>query len=824
MSDKPPFIDEVIDVAAFLARDQVVQTDSSTQAYGILKALAWHPRVRVATELFFADASAILVTVGNHREDVRANPETMGFDPAYWANKLDAYPRWETAWWREVVQNARDAKATRVTLESKVELYTTSEGTTVEAIRCSCHDNGSGMDEGTLRKAFLTFGGSQKEAGAVGGFGDAKELIIIPWLGYEIRTRDLVAKGQHNTFDIAPAEKPLEGTKVSVWMPKEKATTEVYARAFLERCNLPTIAFTSNGTRVKADQAGGELVDEQPISTHGGRQVGTLRIFHNSRAKRRGVLIRSNGLFMYEKYVPEGQYAGIVYIELEGSPRDLFDQKRVQFSYRTNVQELVDRFIAALTVDQTALKKRNKGKERKFYGGSGALKVRAGHAAEVAASLSKAAPIPDMKAWKDGGFSFTDEAVAKMTRALEETVTSEPKPTGYSASDQYRYDRVETNVGAVGVMLQETKFVGADHAANAMRLMAWEPAFLLVNEVDFYVVPNKARPEGMSPTYKTLLTLWAEICRFVLMRLGWTEPFGVGYIFSWDRKTGMTSLAAHTEEEGIHFLMLNPFKLKVASTKRDAEGDTVDVKYDEEERWKTSDDETLKMLCAAAIHEATHMVNGISEHNESFAAALTENMGAMLDMLPVTKKIRAAVASRKARAERRPAAEQVASTEMRGDTLLVRTPEFDDAGHSLFFMRLFALWVAANERTWVDSTYVEVLRGVVLQQEIAIRHFVHDLREEGMSGTLAEIRKFMEEHKERLSIPRDVHSTDLRTTGEELWQMYKDKGGEDPSPSLLLDLVIAMNNVWDLSPIATPRRMIEGTDLTKWMLVKGKAS
>ena len=669
---EPRFIDRIDDPEAFVLRSDLVQTDSTKQAYGVLKALAWHPNVKISEELFFGDGASIVAIIG---DDVapRRNPEQMGFDPAYWANKLDAYPRWETAWWREVVQNARDAGATRIDLECRLESYTSQDGAKVEAVRCTCRDNGKGMDADTLRKAFLTFGGSQKESGSVGGFGDAKELIIIPWLGYQIRTRRLVAHGEHNVFDIAEGREDVSGVEVTAWMPKEKATTEVYAKAFIERCNLPGITFTVNGSRVRADLAGGEEADVQPITRHGGTRVGELKIFHNSRSRRRGVLIRSNGLFMFEKYVPEGQYKGIIYIELSGSARDLFDQKRVQFSYRTDVQELVDKFIADLTVDQTALTRRNKGKERKYHGGSGELKVQAGFAAEIAARMSMSAPVPEMKSWKGGAVSFDDKAVDAIEQVLAEReekreVTEEPRPQG---------EYVPAVRSAVRVMLEETKFVGADHATNALRLMAWEPVFLLVNEVDFFTVPTKARPEGMSPTYKTLLTLWSEVCRFVLMRLGWTEPFGVGFIFSWDKDKGTTALAAYTMEESTHFLLINPFKLKVVNTERDhSTGDIVSMKYENEERWKIADDETLKMICAAAVHEATHMVNGISAHNESFAAALTENMGALIDMLPVAKKIRGAVTSRKARAERReakPAAARIVWSDEKSSGFLFST-------------------------------------------------------------------------------------------------------------------------------------------------------
>jgi hypothetical protein len=143
MEEDADFIERIDDLRAFLSRDGLVQTDSNEQAYGVIQALnQWHPRVTIVTEEYFPEASALLARVGS---PLTPNTmETMGFDEAYWGNKLDAYPHWETAWWREVMQNSRDAKGpskpdgpTRIDLECFPEQYTDIEGVTVEAMRVS---------------------------------------------------------------------------------------------------------------------------------------------------------------------------------------------------------------------------------------------------------------------------------------------------------------------------------------------------------------------------------------------------------------------------------------------------------------------------------------------------------------------------------------------------------------------------------------------------------------------------------------------------------------------------------------------------------------
>jgi hypothetical protein len=666
------FIERIDSIEDFVSSEGLVQTDSNEQAYGVIRALdGWHPRVNIITEEYFPEAVAILARVG---DPLTPNMETMGFDPAYWGNKLDAYPSWETAWWREVVQNSRDARGpskpqgpTKIKLECKTESYTDIEGVTVDAVRCSCEDNGVGMDEETLRKAFLSFGGSKKPAGAVGGFGDAKELVIIPWLGYEVHTRDLVARGRHNQFEVEKADRYLDGTRVTAWMPTSKSTTVAYAEGFLDRCYLPHLRITINGRVRKANLTSDRMVKGFPKSVrrYGSGEVGSVAIYHNPRTRRRGVLVRSNGVFMFDMYVPMSKYKGSVLIDLEGNPKDLFDQKRVGFSGRTDVASIVDQFVARMTVDpKSALKKARatKGHMRRVFGAE-AFDTERGIAGDVAAKMAMAAPINDQKKWKDGAVSFSKGAIEAIVGQVVEAQEEDPEPTfgpggvavgGMGGTQLPRHpllDQPTTSPGAVEVMLTETRFASAEHAADALKLMAWQPVFLVINEVDYFTVPSDVLPEKMKPTYMKLAELWMEICRFVLMRLGWSKTFGVGWIFEWDPQEESTTLAAATMDElpsgeKVGFLVLNPVKLLKERERFDAVGDLAGITYKKSVRWKFSDDETLKMLCSVAVHEATHMVNGISDHDEAFAAALTENMGAMMDMLPVAKKIRKAIGAK----------------------------------------------------------------------------------------------------------------------------------------------------------------------------------
>jgi len=115
----------------------------------------------------------------------------------------DKIEQWPTAKLVPYARNARthsDAQATQIDWSIAPGTYKDIEtGQETEAMVVTAYDNGVGMDADVLRKALLTRGGSVKPEDSVGGFGDAKNLILFPWLGWKVETRDLVALVSGNT-------------------------------------------------------------------------------------------------------------------------------------------------------------------------------------------------------------------------------------------------------------------------------------------------------------------------------------------------------------------------------------------------------------------------------------------------------------------------------------------------------------------------------------------------------------------------------------------------------------------------------------------------
>jgi len=72
------------------------------------------------------------------------------------------------------------------------------------------------MTEEIIRPALLTLNGSYKRAGSAGGFGAAKELIILAHSNYEVLTNDVVVRGQNIRFTLSRADQPRKGTRITI--------------------------------------------------------------------------------------------------------------------------------------------------------------------------------------------------------------------------------------------------------------------------------------------------------------------------------------------------------------------------------------------------------------------------------------------------------------------------------------------------------------------------------------------------------------------------------------------------------------------------------
>jgi len=506
---------------------------------------------------------------------------TIGRD--FFINALKDYSDWEIKWWREVVQNAVDAGATTIKIGT--------EDAGDDQLLVYCEDNGRGMDEDTLVNKFLVLGGTTKVDGdTAGGFGKAKELILLPWRGWKISSRDIVVEGVGISYTVDRA-KHRTGTRVEVLMPEDKTTRSYHAKAFLAKCNLPGIKFTVDWARVEANLQGRDLTQSV--------QHKADIYFTPTEDKQSYLYVRTKGLFMFERYV--GEIPGYLFAELTAPSIEILAANRDGFRDR-EVGYAIDNLARTIAKDNLSALKNRQGMIRQKFEGAGKFRARQ----RAANMLEKIGPTPSM---------------VQVREILEREMDT------YAREREYERDSVVASLPPAPVVeaLLSQKIEGPVHLENAIKQLAWEPDFFIINEVEGFRVPSKFFPATMTPTVLKLAKVWVELCRFVLIQLGSDTKYGVGFIFSRD-----TAAAAVEEDDAEHWIMLNPFKDMGSRTKI----------------WSPLNSGDLKWLYAAAIHEATHVADGISYHDESFASALTFNMAKCADGYRQIRKIAAGIKMR----------------------------------------------------------------------------------------------------------------------------------------------------------------------------------
>jgi hypothetical protein len=638
----PFVVHEVRDVDRLLSTPGFYQTTSKSPAYLVAKALEdWHPLFKGGWTLPFVEGDIFFFRIlsepesgddsgdlsERHPSELQRNAlVSMGVSPDFWSKLLQRYRNWELAWWREVMQNSRDAAATQIDLDIRQGEYTDIvTGLKCDAMVVSAYDNGVGMDADILRRALLTRGGSVKPESAVGGFGDAKNLILFPWLGWKVETQDIVVEGQHESVleppGLAKAPVAIKGTRVTVWMPLTQTTSESFALQLINKSDLPNVRIRVNGKSVSADLIGGEVVSEAGLADDGGVKVGEIIARHHKKARANsGILIRARGVFMFEEYATG--IPGVVYVDVNAPAKYVFDASRnalIGAAYT-----FVARLKESLAREPETVLRSKKWQVKKVYRGTGAIEVREGAAAKIAAEAAARHSeqlLKSMAQKKAPSAASIKEIADEAAKAIEAEEKSSPAPL---TPEELTAMRMKSSRETATALIQQTgvKIVTPEQIATAVRFAAWQPDLYVVQSMPFWKPPAAVMPETMEAKYVILLRLWTETCKFALNVLGEFQPFGVGFVFMLDGNYGAPVLGAHTGYDGTSWLLINPLKFRRGSYNSDAgeyewksEGDRLDL----------STDEGIEDLCVTVVHEITHL-QGFGPHDQQFASQLTANI------------------------------------------------------------------------------------------------------------------------------------------------------------------------------------------------------
>ena len=455
---------------------------------------------------------------------------------------LRDYRDWKSMWWREAIQNAVDAKAKVVHCEVEWR-----EG----GMLVSCDDDGKGMSRDVLLNKFLVLGATTKtaEQAAVtmrGGFGKAKELLVLPWIEWRITsgTTSVAGAGVQYRVEQVPKRK---GTKIEVLMPHNNTTEAILAYNFIKKCNLPRVDFSVNHGRldesdwVKADLKPGRKIRE--FKDNRGRVLATLHHYKKEAAVPQRLLVRAQGLMMFGKWV-SSDVPGQLILELKAPSVELLTANRDGLSDRTVLRWSLEDYVNTLAADITSALKKKSGLVRKKYYGRGGRTAATDRSKYTAAVLQDA--VGDLEPEGSKG-AISKKQLDALGRGLV-------KASGDQVVKSTTVYGRPSTPGLAGIMLGGVPIGGSTDFQAALQQLAWEPDFFLVNEREGFRVPKRFTPEGMSGPVLKLARLWTELCRFVLIQLGCRETFGVGFTFTDD------GLAEYIYEDGENWLMLNPMQ------------------------------------------------------------------------------------------------------------------------------------------------------------------------------------------------------------------------------------------------------------------------
>jgi len=567
---------QIDEVKGELARGAIYVALSSTAAYGQLLAMVDRKEAIFLGERYVDSVTkALTVEVPGVPVDRKPNP-SIGIGREFFVTALKDYENWKEKWWREAIQNAVDAGSTKI-----VCVYKQNEDGTHTV---SCEDNGGGMSTDVLLNKFLVLGGSTKTSasGTAGGFGKAKELLLLPWISWEVHSKTTIVRGSGIDYAVEEGEM-LKGTRLTVTMPADQFTYDAPCMAFIEKCNLPSVQFVVNGTSMRAKLAGKTAVREIPgkaaIYFHKGKGGSSSKM-----------LIRTNGLFMFDRYLSD-EVNGHVIVELLAPSIEILTANRDGIRDWTLRNE-IDNYANELAKDVKSATRDKAKLIRQIFRGTG--NFTSAVAVEREAEILDAVGPIEVK----GSGEIKETAVEQVMQIVE----SYRERDGGSGASAARPTFSAPSATLVRTFFEDMR--GASKFEAAVKQLVWQPDFFVANEVEGVKVPKEFFPETMSPRVTKIASVWTELCRFVLIQLGSSFRFGVGFLFSED------SLAAYTYEQGTHWLLLNPYR---------------DYK-NQKGLLRPTADEDLQSMYASAIHEATHLADGIKYHDESFAAALTHNM------------------------------------------------------------------------------------------------------------------------------------------------------------------------------------------------------
>ena len=430
---------------------------------------------------------------------------TVSIPSSFFLNEAKhEYYDYQTRLVQELLQNSLDAGATTIRL-------------TFDALGYKCEDNGRGMSQDRMVGALLTMGGSVKEAGATGGFGAAKKLLLFAHASFAIHSNDTLVCGSGLSYRFQ-ACLPRQGTEIgAVWSNvTDFGNIQNKALRLLAKCNF------NNRAKVYVN---GELFTDYVSAKHAKSVDGLGEIYANKMqvVGQNDVLVLHNGLYMFSRFITDLNRKVILMVN--GPSVDLFTQNRDGF--RGESGRRFDKLMTEMAIDKKSVVK---PKPRKF--------VLQGTDAFISFVSKKFGMTPSIQAainsvrLSGGNFS----------------------PTGFAE--------------AVAVKIQETPAATDNDKQTVMNLVTYVVNNAGKVQTDFHFdladssfrkVPTKFMPGVGKPKYTSLAQTWKVAVREVLKANGMDQNFVIGFTFS------SQAVATYQKKDGVVCYLINPLSDEIDS-------------------------------------------------------------------------------------------------------------------------------------------------------------------------------------------------------------------------------------------------------------------
>lgn len=285
--------------------------------------------------------------MGNYAHSVAIGPE-------FFRKAFDDYSNRYWAFAREIMQNSIDCGSRNIDV-------VVEEDDETGMTRVIVTNDGAVMDDDILVNKLLSLGSSGKDfkAGAVGGFGKAKEILYFAHAAYSIQSGDWIVTGSGAGYDLARNDVYAHGTISDVaWQGLHRGDLATAFLRFIKMCPADSpIRFTLNGDRIRPTIRAGEI---NRTLDHDGQTWAEVRL---SKSEFGRYVARAGGIPMFHGNC---DHRGLVVVDLLGTSASKMTSNRdgLKWPYSSQFND----FITAVAVDRSTAFKLEEAVYTKFAG------------------------------------------------------------------------------------------------------------------------------------------------------------------------------------------------------------------------------------------------------------------------------------------------------------------------------------------------------------------------------------------------------------------------------------------------------------------------